>query len=115
MARPAGRSQSAPASPAAARRGPYQTEREAAGAVRAIHAAAPGISLAAGNHQMLTQACAAAQVQLGDWDRRILTWLAGWEPATCAVVAGLIWRAAAAPSSSPHTARKKVPDGPGHA
>ena len=85
--------------------------------MRAIHAAAPGIPLAAGNHQMLTQACAAARVQLGDWDRRILAWLAGWEPSTCAVVAGLIWRAAgAAPSSSPPAAgRKKVPDGPGHA
>jgi len=117
MARPAARSQRAPASPAAARCGPYQSEREAAGAVRAIHAAAPGIPLAAGNHQMLTQACAAARVQLGDWDRRILAWLAGWEPSTCAVVAGLIWRAAgAAPSSSPPAAgRKKVPDGPGHA
>jgi hypothetical protein len=114
MARPA-RSQNAPASPAPARCGPYQSEREAAVAVRAIHAAAPGIALAAGNHQMLTQACAAARVQLGDWDRRVLTWLAGWEPSTCAVVAGLICRAAAAPSPSPPAGRKKVPDGPGHA
>jgi hypothetical protein len=115
MARPA-RSQQAGASPAAARCGPYQTEREAAGAAGAMHAAAPGIPLAAGNHQMLTQACAAARVQLGDFDRRILTWLAGWEPATCAVVAGLIRRAAAAPPSPPRAAgRKKVPDGPGHA
>ncbi len=117
MARPAARSEQAGASPAAARRGPYQTEREAAGAADAIGATAPGVSLAAGNHRMLTQACAAARVQLGDWDRRVLTWLAGWEPATCAVVAGLIWRAAgAAPPSSPRAAgRKKVPDGPGHA
>ena len=98
------------ASPAAAGRGPYQTERQAAGAARAVHTAAGGVSTTAGNHQMLTQACAAARVQLGDWDRRVLAWLAGWEPATCAVVAGLICRAAAPP---PRAASKEVPDGPG--
>jgi hypothetical protein len=111
MARPAARIRQA--SPAAAGRGPYQTERQAAGAARVMHAAAGGVSLTAGNHRMLTQACAAGRVQPGDWDRRVLAWLAGWEPATCAVVAGLIWRAAAAPP--PLNTRKEVPDGPGHA
>jgi hypothetical protein len=32
-------------------------------------------------------------VQLGAYDQCILLWLAGWEPATCAVIAGLITRA----------------------
>jgi len=107
MARPAARTRQA--SPAAGR-GPYQTGRQAAGAAGAMHAAAGG-SVTAGNYQMLIRACAAARVQLGDWDRRVLAWLAGWEPATCAVIAGLICRAAAAP---PRAASKEVPDGPGH-
>ncbi len=47
------------------------------------------------NAAMLTDACAAAGVELGAYDRRILRWLAGWEPTTCAVVAGIIARAAA--------------------
>jgi hypothetical protein len=106
MARPAARTRQA--SPAAAGRGPYQTERQAAGAAGATQAAA-GVSVTAGNYQMLTQACAAARIQLGHWDRRVLAWLAGWEPATCAVIAGLICRAAAAP---PRAASKEVPDGP---
>ena len=33
---------------------------------------------------------------LGAYDRRILGWLARWEPTTCAVVAGLITRASLA-------------------
>ena len=90
MARPAVRTW-----PAAACRGPYQTERQAARVAAAMRAAADGTT-AARNQRMLLQACAAAAVQLGDWDRRVLAWLAGWEPATCAVIAGLIWRAAGA-------------------
>lgn len=43
---------------------------------------------------MLTDACKVAGVVLGAYDRRILAWLAGYEPSTCAVVAGIIRRAA---------------------
>jgi hypothetical protein len=69
-------------------------------AVRAVWAAfdadpGPG-KLYPHNEAMLLQACAAAGVTLGAFDRRILGWLAGWEPTTCAVIAGLITRAAAA-------------------
>jgi hypothetical protein len=32
-------------------------------------------------------------VKLGAFDHRIVLWLAGWEPSTCAVIAGLIARA----------------------
>jgi hypothetical protein len=38
-------------------------------------------------------AAALSGVELGDWDRRIVEWLAGWEPSTVAVVCGLITRA----------------------
>lgn len=43
---------------------------------------------------MLEQACESAGVELGDYDHRILRWLAGFEPQTAAVVASLITRAA---------------------
>jgi hypothetical protein len=72
--------------------GPYETERQAAAAVRHITASPPG-SWQDGEHRLLEDACRAAGVQLGAYDHRILLWLAGWEPATCAVIAGLITRA----------------------
>jgi len=42
------------------------------------------------NHRMLCEACTAAGVELGACDHAILTWLAGYEPQACAVIAGLI-------------------------
>jgi hypothetical protein len=82
--------------------GPYQTEAQAREqpAVRAIYDAAHadrrrGV-MAEGGHRLLEEACTAASVELGAYDRRILAWLAGWEPQTCAVIAGLITRAARA-------------------
>lgn len=79
--------------------GPFETERQAreAPAVRTVYAEFdrhPGAGqMIAPNTSMITQACDAAGVELGAYDRRIIEWLAGWEPATCAVVAGLITRA----------------------
>ena len=79
--------------------GPFETEREArqspgACAVYAAFEADPGPGrIGAPNLRMLLDAVAAAGVQVGAYDIRILEWLAGWEPATCAVVAGLIARA----------------------
>lgn len=103
----------AAAGPPVTCRGPYQTERQAAAAASCIYAAAPGISLAAGNHRLLEDACTKAQVKLGDWDHRILAWLAGWEPAACAVIAGLITRAATGqppcPRPIPAKRAKKAP------
>jgi hypothetical protein len=46
--------------------------------------------------ERLLAACADAGVELGAFDERILTWLAGYEPATVQVVADLIGRAYAA-------------------
>lgn len=81
--------------------GPFGSEREVLGhpAVRAVYAAStpssrPGV-LAEGNHRMLLETLEAAGVELGEYDARIVAWLAKWEPQTCAVVAGLITRAAA--------------------
>ncbi len=79
--------------------GPFETEREARElpAVQAVHAAFaadPGVGrMMPHNLGMLMEACAAARVGLGAYDRRIVQWLAGFEPETCAVVAGLITRA----------------------
>src|SRR5260370_41941926 len=89
--------------------GPIETEQQARElpAVRAIHAAMrarTGVitpeqraAIEAMNSALITEACSAAGVQLGTYDARIVAWLGGWEPQTCAVVAGLITRAAAGP------------------
>jgi len=42
---------------------------------------------------MADLAAALSGVELGLYDRRIVEWLAGWEPSTVAVVCGLISRA----------------------
>jgi hypothetical protein len=80
--------------------GPFETEREAREAAQQ-YTGPPGASLtgppgqlATANLAMLTDAVNAAGLELGTWDWRILNWLAGYEPATCAVIAGLITRAA---------------------
>jgi hypothetical protein len=42
---------------------------------------------------MLEDACTWAGVDLGAHDHAILAWMAGWEPSTVAVIAGIITRA----------------------
>ena len=83
----------------AARRasGPFETEREARAAAHQVVAPEPGWSIlrSAGNRELLARALDGAGVELGAYDERILAWLAGWDDATCAVVAGWITRAAA--------------------
>jgi len=81
--------------------GPYETEAQARSqpAVQAVyHAfrADPGTGrMTPHNTQMLTGACTTAGVATGAYDRRILAWLARTgEPQVCAVIAGLIRRAA---------------------
>jgi hypothetical protein len=85
--------------------GPFETAvqvRELP-AVRAIydamHASTHRGIMAERGHRLLDEACTAAGVELGAYDHRILVWLAGFEPEPCAVVAGLITRAAAAGDS----------------
>ena len=72
--------------------GPYDTEREAAAAVRHI-TGRPAEAWGPGLHKELEDACTAAGVTLGSYDQAILLWLAGWEPSTVAVIAGIITRA----------------------
>lgn len=81
--------------------GPFETERDAQNSpeVQAIFAAidaSPGTGrMFPHNHRMLEEACNKAGVELGAYDHRILAWLSGYEPATCAVIAGIISRARA--------------------
>ena len=82
--------------------GPFETEQQALDlpAVQAIYAAARAShrrgAMAEHSQRLLDEACTAAGATPGAYDHRILTWLAGWEPQTCAVVAALITRAHAA-------------------
>lgn len=82
--------------------GPFETEHQAARlpAVRATYDAAHASTrrgvIAERNHRMLCEAITAAGVDLGAFDHRIVQWLAGWEPQTVAVIAGIILRALAA-------------------
>ncbi|WP_141579637.1 hypothetical protein [Actinomadura sp. WMMA1423] len=75
--------------------GPYETDQQAADTVSHVYAharTAPG-TMGRLSLDQLTAACEAAGVELGAYDLRILRWLAGWEPETCAVIAGIILRA----------------------
>jgi hypothetical protein len=88
--------------PAANGPGPFDTERQVRELpdVRAAYEALdadPSVGgMARHNERMLRESCAAAGVALRAFDARIVSWLAGWEPETCAVIAGLISRAYAA-------------------
>lgn len=84
--------------------GPYETEAEALAGpvreeVRALHAGGavrpydPDHLVRDAQLRHLEAACAAAGVELGAFDRRILAWLAGWESSTVQVIIGLIARA----------------------
>jgi len=77
--------------------GPYETAAEARAEplVRDTYLITrAGGDMDAENQRRLLAACQDAGVQLGIYDRRILAWLAGWEPETVQVVVGLIDRAA---------------------
>jgi hypothetical protein len=83
--------------------GPFQTEAQARSipAVREAYDAAHERrgELARHNHRMLCTALTGAGVDVGEYDHRIIIWLAGWEPQMCAVLAGLITRASKAGAS----------------
>lgn len=70
--------------------GPFATKAEAHQAAGPLPE--PG-SYHGHNQRLIMGACHAAGVALGSYDIQIIEWLAQWEPATCAVVAGLITRA----------------------
>lgn len=78
--------------------GPFETEHQAlaTSAVRAVYQAydAGTTSLRDGAADLLLAACEQAGVTLGAYDRRILVWLAGFEPQAAAAVSGIVIRAA---------------------
>lgn len=79
--------------------GPYETERQARDDCRDIYHlmrhGAVGASTAELRRRLLN-ACEDAGVDLGEYDRRILEWLTGWEPETVQVLVGIIRRAGGA-------------------
>ncbi|MGO9161399.1 MAG: hypothetical protein ACLP7J_11885 [Streptosporangiaceae bacterium] len=73
--------------------GPYETEREAHHAsLWETRGRDAGLDML-GAANMADLAAALSGVELGAYDKRIIAWLAGYEPATVAVVCGLIERA----------------------
>jgi hypothetical protein len=82
--------------------GHYETERQAAHAARAVIPPEDGRSIltAAQNRRLIGLACEAAGIELGEFDRRILDWISGFEDSTVAVFARLIRRAAEPPEGT---------------
>jgi hypothetical protein len=73
--------------------GPFETERQAAAmSLWETHGRQAGQRHAA-NVADLAAEIGAARITLGAYDRRVVEWLAGWDPSTVAVVCGLISRA----------------------
>jgi hypothetical protein len=77
--------------------GPYETEREALDDVRDIYEEAR-MSTERGtlqrlSTQRLTDACKAAGVELGEYDRHTVRWLVGFEPQQAQVIVGIVRRA----------------------
>jgi hypothetical protein len=73
--------------------GPYETEQEAlADSLWVTHGKEdPDVDM--DSYNIAGVAAALAGVELGAYDKRIVEWLAGWEPSTVAVVCGWITRA----------------------
>jgi membrane carboxypeptidase/penicillin-binding protein PbpC len=86
--------------------GPYETEGDASARVRDIYAAfhKRGV-MQAKTLDRLLDACERSGVQLGTYDRHILTWLSAQKPEMAQVVAGLIRRAGHGAADDGPTAR----------
>jgi hypothetical protein len=76
--------------------GPFSTEREARDAAIALAGGLDDGAVILSKDQrvqMLVGVAANAGIELGEYDLRILRWLANYEDATIGVIAGLITRA----------------------
>ncbi|MEV5575144.1 hypothetical protein AB0L06_34335 [Spirillospora sp. NPDC052269] len=75
--------------------GPYETENDAYTEVRDIYVShgKRGV-MRARTQDLLLAVCAQYDIELGDYDRAVLNWLAKQPPETAQVIAGLIDRAA---------------------
>ncbi|MGH3246520.1 MAG: hypothetical protein ACRDOI_09945 [Trebonia sp.] len=97
--------------------GPFDTEDQARThpAVRAVYDAMRASTrrgeMGDSGEAMILAACDRAGVELGKYDARIVRWLAGFEPQACAVVAGLVARAAHAGTPGPHAVTFDLIDG----
>jgi hypothetical protein len=76
--------------------GPYETERQALADCTGIYDAMRSKcgQMQPLNLAVLEEACTAAGVELGEFDRSVLGWIATFEPHTCQAVAEIIRRAA---------------------
>ncbi len=75
--------------------GPFESESQACEYARSVVGLLAHTPSESANRHVLMTAIEAAGITLGGYDRRIVDWLAAWEPAPCAVIAGLITRARA--------------------
>jgi hypothetical protein len=74
--------------------GPFHTDREAlAASLYHRHGRPPNTDVPTTALNLADLNAALSDLELGDWDRKIVEWLAGWEPATVAAICGLITRA----------------------
>lgn len=72
--------------------GPYQTAQQAREASTWLRQGrAAGLSVSHSNLAALVSACRG--LDLGVYDKEVISWLSGWEPAISTVIAGLIRRA----------------------
>jgi len=75
--------------------GPFETARQAAQASLWAIEGGPGSGMTIREANAADLEAATSGLTLGRYDREVLLWLAGWEPATVAVICGLIRRACA--------------------
>jgi hypothetical protein len=73
--------------------GPFESERDAREASLYYVEGGPNSGLSISKANLADLEAATSGLALGAYDRRILSWLAGSEPATVAVVCGLVRRA----------------------
>jgi hypothetical protein len=75
--------------------GPYETEREASAAARAVIPPEPGWSILGQSQHadLLHRALEAAGVETSEFEDRTAWWLAGWEDYTVSIIARWIRRA----------------------
>ncbi len=73
--------------------GPFDNERDASAASSWARDGRPSGSMTTSNIKDLLDACGSAGVMVGSYDIEVIQWIGGFEPSTCAVIAGLIGRA----------------------
>jgi hypothetical protein len=86
--------------------GPFETEAQAHEYARSVVGLLAHTPIVSANRHVLMTTIEAAGITLGAYDRRIVDWLADWEPATCTVIAGLITRAHAGRVDGPSRAQQ---------